>query len=102
MASSFDYRFEWDPRKAQANRKKHGVSFDVAAMVFEDPDQLSIHDGAHSDDEDRWITLGRNGGGILLVVVHTWRERSDDAATVRIISVRKATSRERAQYKASR
>jgi uncharacterized DUF497 family protein len=52
------YNFDWDPSKAQQNIQKHTVSFERAATVFRDPNQISIYDEAHSDDEDRWITLG--------------------------------------------
>ena len=52
------YNFEWDPKKAKANRKKHKVSFGEAATAFKDPRAISIHDDEHSTDEDRWITMG--------------------------------------------
>ena len=95
---SFDIQFEWDPRKAHTNRNKHGVSFELAVTVFQDPKLLTIHDTQHSADEDRWITLGRDRGGKLLVIVHTWDEREDQAARVRLISARPATSREKKHY----
>ena len=53
-----DYIFEWDPDKAQQNKKKHGISFEQAATVFTDPNAISLYDTGHSKDEDRWITLG--------------------------------------------
>jgi uncharacterized protein len=92
------YNFEWDPEKALANRKKHGVSFEEAASVFLDPRMLSIFDEEHSGAEDRWLTLGLSAAGRLLVVCHTFREEARDSATVRVFSVRKATGRERRQY----
>ncbi len=55
------YRFEWDPAKEKANIHKHKVSFRKAATVFRDPNQLSIYDQEHSEDEDRWITMGIDG-----------------------------------------
>jgi uncharacterized DUF497 family protein len=93
-----NYRFEWDPAKARRNQRKHGVSFERAATVFKDPKQLSIYDRDHSDDEDRWVTLGMDSTGNLLVVVHTYRSIDNDEAGIRLISARTATMRERRQY----
>ena len=66
--------FDWDPAKAARNRRKHGVRFDEAMTVFRDPLALSIPDFESSADEERWVTLGQAGTGILLLVVHTWSE----------------------------
>lgn len=85
--------FEWDETKARKNWKKHGVSFEEACSVFGDPLSLTIADPLHSDDEDRFITLGESVGGRLLVVVSTDREQK-----VRIISARIASGRERRDY----
>ncbi|MHB1157265.1 MAG: BrnT family toxin [Phycisphaerales bacterium] len=85
--------FEWDARKAKTNRRKHGVSFGEAAGVFGDARSLTIHDSAHSQREDRYVTLGLSQNGRLWVVVHT--ERGD---TIRIISARKATVNEQRTY----
>ena len=71
------YNFEWDPKKADQNLRKHGISFERSAYVFKDPHAISIYDDDHSLKEDRWITIGKNGGGILLVVVHTFRKLDD-------------------------
>lgn len=89
--------FEWDERKASSNLAKHGVSFEEASTVFGDPLSLSIPDPAHSQVEDRFITLGQSHAGKLLVVVHT--DRGDD---VRVISARRASRRERRDYEESR
>jgi uncharacterized DUF497 family protein len=99
---SFDIECEWDSRKAQTNRSKHGVSFELAASVFRDPHQLTIHDAAHSTAEDRWVTMGCDRAGKLLVVVHTWAESPKHAARVRIISARAATPRELKHYEGVR
>jgi len=80
MARPFVYGFEWDPRKAQSNAKKHGIAFDRAAAVFLDPRALTEFDSVHSHDEDRWVTLGMDGAGILLVVCHTFTERGSRTA----------------------
>jgi len=86
-------KFEWDPQKAEANRKKHGVSFDEASTIFGDPLAVTIADPDHSEREDRLLLLGRSKTGTLLVVAHT--ERGE---RIRLISARKATRRERRDY----
>jgi len=85
--------FEWDEEKAQINLKKHGVSFEEAGSVFARRLSLTIADPLHSDEEDRFVTLGESSSGRLLVVVST-----DRGETVRIISARVATRRERKNY----
>ncbi len=95
---AINYNFEWDPRKAHDNRVKPGITFDEAATVFRDSKALSIFDPDHSETEDRWITMGISVKGRLLIVIHTFREESDDAITIRIISSRKATKRETKTY----
>ena len=88
-------RFEWDPRKAAANARKHGVSFDEASTAFSDEQALVIPDPDHSEDEDRFILLGLSAALRLLVVIHCFRE---DVDVIRIISARKATKRESKDY----
>ena len=85
--------FEWDPRKAGANRRRHKVSFEEAATVFADPMSLTIPDPDHSDEEKRFVILGVSLRNRLLVVVHTERRNR-----IRLISARKATPAERHQY----
>jgi len=85
--------FEWDDRKAEANVHKHGVSFEEASTVFADALALTVFDPLHSEDEDRYVTLGRSQRQRLLVVVFTDREDR-----IRIISARVATRRERKDY----
>ena len=92
------YNFEWDPVKARANRTKHGVSFEEAATVFRDPRMLTVYDGRHSEQEDRWTTLGVAVTGRLLVVCHTYQEQSGGVFRLRLFSSRKATKQEAAQY----
>jgi hypothetical protein len=92
------YVFEWDARKANSNLRKHNVSFESASRVFLDRSALSLYDRKHSRGEDRWITLGKNGTGRLLVVVHTFREIDKNISRIRMISARRATWRETAQY----
>ena len=95
---SLNYNFEWDPAKAQANIKKHKVGFDRATEIFLDPLMLTIYDEAHSEVEDRWITIGQDRNNVTLVVVHTFREVDQLDAQIRIISARRATKKEDSQY----
>lgn len=88
-------QWTWDPKKAASNRAKHGVSFETAVLVFDDPLHASILD-PHSDG-DRWETLGLVGP-VLLLVVHTWSEAEGVEPVARIISARKATAYERKVY----
>jgi uncharacterized DUF497 family protein len=93
------YNFDWDPAKENQNIRKHKVTFRRAATVFRDPNQLSIYDEEHSEDEDRWITIGIDSGGILRVVIHTFEQVDEDLCEISIISARKATSAETNQYR---
>lgn len=86
---------EWDPAKARDNLAKHGVHFADAVSALEDGLALSMRD-PYSEDEERWLTLGMDSLGRLLVVVYTWR-----GDTVRLISARQATPHERRQYEES-
>lgn len=90
--------FEWDPQKARSNMQKHGVSFEAATTVFTDPLHLSIFDEDHSDEEDRWVTLGISSLGPLVVVVHTYNSLDENRVVVRIISCRRATKTEAEYY----
>ena len=92
------YSFDWDLEKEASNLRKHRVSFRQAASVFRDPRQLSIYDDEHSQNEDRWITLGIDSSGSVRVVVHTFEQVSQELCRIRIISARKATSEEVLQY----
>ena len=85
--------YEWDSKKAQANRLKHGVSFEEAASVFLDPRALTFGDPDHPNAEPREITIGISSRGRVLFLSHC--ERGDG---IRIVSARKATPKERKQY----
>lgn len=98
MPRRFQYEFEWDPVKALQNLKKHRVAFERAATIFLDPHALSEFDEAASGIEDRWITMGMDRTGVLLVVCHTFREESATSARIRLISARKPTKNEAKQY----
>ncbi len=92
------YNFEWDPNKALSNKRKHGVTFEEACNVFDDPAALTIFDHENSNDEDRWITLGKCKKLKTLVVVHTFHEVTNNVINIRVISARKATKYETKQY----
>ncbi len=91
------YSFEWDIEKEKQNKRRHRTSFVQAAAIFQDPNQITTFDEDHSDAEDRWITLGFDRNGILLIVVHTFEE-TEYYINIRIISARKATRAETKQY----
>ena len=84
--------YEWDPAKARANANKHGVQFNDAVSAFEDDRALTQRD-LLSEDEERWVTIGHDALGRVVVVIYTWRLNN-----VRLISARLATRRERRQY----
>lgn len=96
--SSTDYEFEWDDAKAAGNLAKHGVDFNEAMDVFLDPLLMTRYDEDHSEDEERWVSLGRSAQGRLLLVVHTFVATSDMTALIRVISAREPTRCEREQY----
>ena len=85
-------RFGWDPAKNRINRRKHGISFEEARTVFDDPLALSVPDP--DAREERWVTVGHAESLGLLVVIHTYREtgRSEE---IRLISARRPTRKER-------
>ena len=93
-----NYEFDWDPDKNRQNIQKHRFNFRVAMTVFRDPNQQTIYDEQHSDQEDRWITIGLDVNGILRVVVHTYEEVNDRSTHIRMISARSATRNEVIQY----
>lgn len=91
-------RFVWDPAKAEANQRKHGVRFDDAVRVFFDPLHLTVQDRVEGG-EYRWQTIGQVGGAVVLMVAHTINEDGPEPVeTIRIISARRATPQERKRY----
>lgn len=88
-------KFTWDAQKSAANKRKHGVAFEEAQTVFDDCDALRIFDPDHSEDEDRFLLPGLSAVLRLLVVCHCYRE---DDEQIRIISARKASKKESADY----
>ncbi len=86
-------KFDWDDNKAESNEKKHGITFQEAGTAFFDTLSLTISDPLHSEGEERLVLIGSSDKNRLLIVVHT--DRGD---TIRIISARKATVREKRIY----
>jgi uncharacterized DUF497 family protein len=91
--------FEWDPAKAQRNQRKHGVSFQEAALAFDDPAALDDFDGAHSDQEARYRRIVASPAGRVLWISYTQRTH-DGHETIRLIAARPATRHERRAYDA--
>jgi uncharacterized DUF497 family protein len=89
--------FEWDPRKTASNAEKHGISFDEAVTVFLDTNALDGPDEMHSSAETRYLRLGKSIDGRVLMIAYTLRS-SNHGETIRIISARQASRRERAAY----
>ena len=87
--------FEWDRLKDRRNRRKHGVSFEEAATVFQDKHAGNYFDPDHSQNEDRYLILGMSEKARILVVSHCYRM---NGSFIRIISARKATSLEAIEY----
>jgi uncharacterized DUF497 family protein len=88
--------FEWDPDKARSNLFKHGVRFEEATDVFEDPYRIEIYDQREGYGEDRWKIVGRSGLDVLSVVYTT--RQAPTGESYRLISARKATQHEEAEY----
>lgn len=91
--------FEWDANKAASNLRKHGIRFEEAVLVFDDPQHLSRQDH-YENGEHRWQTIGLVHGIIVILVVHSVRFESG-AEVIRIISARKADGKERSRYEHS-
>ena len=89
--------FEWDEDKNSKNRIKHGISFQTAALAFTDPMQVSIQDRI-LDGEERWQTIGRVNGQMLILVAHTILDEDTNGETIRIISARKVEPQEKKRY----
>jgi len=88
-------RFEWDPAKAAANLRKHGVSFEDAQTAFSDKHARLVNDPDHSAEEERFVLLGLSSSLRLLVVAHCYRSAD---SVIRIISARRATKAEERSY----
>ena len=89
--------FEWDNDKAESNFRKHGIRFEEAARVFDDPFAVSEHDRI-GNGEERWQTIGMVGGFLLALVAHTVRLENEGIEVIRIISARRVDRKERKRY----
>ena len=89
-------QYQWDPRKAATNLHRHGIEFADSVAVFEDDFALVMSD--EHPDEERFVVIGQDALSRILVVVFTYR----DERTIRIISARRATARERREYEVNR
>ncbi|MEO6922910.1 MAG: BrnT family toxin [Bryocella sp.] len=92
-------KLDWDDWKNDSNKKKHGISFQTASLVFDDPFQLMVFD-RYVEGEERWQTIGMAGGLLLLLVVHTY-EVEDGEEFGRLISAREVVAEERKMYEAN-
>jgi len=90
--------FTWDARKGARNHEKHGISFEEAATVFADPEALDWEDLEHSHDENRFKRLGISYLGRVLILVYSYRRMKDGKETLRIITARRASPKEREAY----
>ncbi len=90
--------FSWDNAKAIANYEKHGIPFEEAATIFGDPDAMDGDDPVHSSHEHRRQRIGRSVAGRILFVAYTIRRHGDEKQTIRIISARQASRKERQAY----
>ena len=91
------YFFEWDINNFKSNILKHNVDFEEAATVLADTNALTVYDSTHSENEDRWYTIGMSNRGRLLVMNHTYKESTDKTA-IRIFSARLAEKPEQKHY----
>ncbi len=90
-----EIHFSWDDSKNEANKKKHGVGFEEAQTVFFDESAMEFFDSEHSQSEDRFLMLGQSFSMRTLMVCHCYRDKDE---TIRLISARKATPKERTMY----
>ncbi|MBI3682863.1 MAG: BrnT family toxin [Acidobacteria bacterium] len=95
------FQFEWDEIKAAANLRKHGVPFELASTVFNDPRLLTVADLEHSETEERWFSIGLGSSGAMLSIVYLWSESDPAATKIRLISAREATQTEIRSYEES-
>lgn len=90
--------FVWNEKKNQINLQKHGVNFEVAKLIFDDPHLISVLDERFKYREERWHSIGSAAGIVLIFVAHTLEENENGEEIIRIISARKANKSERQRY----
>ena len=95
-------RYEWDEGKNRENRRKHGIGFEVAALVFEDENRLILLDRVDEAGEQRWHALGavsiERGTAMVVLVAHVYREERNGEEIIRIISARRASKNDVKRY----
>lgn len=87
---TLQFQFEWNEAKASSNLRKHQVSFELAATVFQDPRVLTVADIDHSAAEERWFSIGLARNGVLLSIAHLWDASHDPFIKIRLISARRS------------
>lgn len=92
------FQFEWDAPKADANLRKHGVSFELASTIFGDPRILTLADTTHSETEERWFAIGLASTGVLMSVAYLWTSGGAGLIKIRLITARRATAAEISYY----
>jgi uncharacterized protein len=92
------FQYEWDKIKAATNLHKHGVSFELASTIFNDPQLLTVGDLEHSEAEERWFSIGLASNGAILSIVYLWSESDPATTKIRLISAREATREEKRSY----
>jgi uncharacterized DUF497 family protein len=95
------FEFEWDENKAEANLRKHDVSFDLACTVFHDPQIVTVSDLEHGENEERWFSIGCASNGLTISVVYLWSQPNSATTSIRLISARRASRAEARQYEES-
>ena len=95
------FQFDWDDAKAARNTAKHGISFEAATTIFNDPQLLTMADLTHGEGDERWFSVGCASNGVLLSIVYLWSEAIPPVTDVRLISARKATQAEIRYYQGS-
>jgi uncharacterized DUF497 family protein len=86
VVSERPFQFRWDESKADANARKHGISFESASTVFFDPRLLTVADVDHSETEERWFSVGVASNGVLVSVIYLWSDVDPVAIEIRLIS----------------
>ena len=92
------FQFEWDEEKATANVRKHGVSFELASLIFGDPRILTLADTTHSESEERWFSIGLANNGVPMSVAYIWTDVGAGLIKIRLITARRATATEIRYY----
>lgn len=96
--SARQFQFEWNEGKAAANLLKHGISFELASSIFNDPRILTLADTTHSESEERWLSIGLATNGVPMTVSYLWTDLGAGLIKIRLISARRSTASEIRHY----